>query len=443
MDMKRNFCNEWKIFLFLSLMTALVLFSVSCLQVQEKPVNTREQVSTLTSAAEESISTTSFVADNASETSAVNNSGLNLEKIKLLENQFTVKDAFSGLTFKNPLDLQNAGDGTDRIFVVEQSGRIFIITKGNDKKAKQFLDISGRVDDSGNEEGLLGLAFHPDFKNNGWFFLNYTASNSTVISRFTANSQDPDIADPGSEEILLTFSQPFSNHNGGKLAFNPEDGYLYIGTGDGGGAGDPQGNGQNLKTLLGKILRIDIDKKDSGLNYSIPPDNPFKGNAEGSREEIFAYGLRNPWRFSFDSATNLLWTADVGQNKIEEIDIIQKGKNYGWNIMEGSYCYNPPEGCNAQGLEIPLYEYQHRLGESITGGYVYHGEALPVLKDMYVYADFITGYIWALAYTERQNIQNFTLSKTDLNISSFGVDEKQELYFTAFDGKIYQLGMPQ
>lgn len=441
--MKRNFCNKWKISLFLSLMAALVLFSVSCLQVQEKPVSTREQVTTLSSAAQETISNTSFAADSSSETSAGKNSGSNLDKIKLLEKQFVVKDAFTGLTFKNPLDLQNAGDGSGRIFVVEQSGRIFIIANETDKKASQFLDLSGRIDDSGNEEGLLGLAFHPDFKNNGWFFVNYTGSNSTVISRFTVNPQDSDIADPGSEEIILTFSQPFSNHNGGKLAFNPKDGYLYIGTGDGGGAGDPQGNGQNLKTLLGKILRIDIDKKDPGLNYSIPPDNPFKGNSESFREEIYAYGLRNPWRFSFDSATNLLWAADVGQNKIEEIDIIQKGKNYGWNIMEGSYCYNPPSGCNAQGLELPLYEYQHPLGESITGGYVYNGEALPVLKGMYIYGDFVTGYIWALAYNESQDIQNFTLSKTDLNISSFGVDEKQELYLTAFDGKIYQLGMPQ
>jgi glucose/arabinose dehydrogenase len=272
--------------------------------------------------------------------------------------------------------------------------------------------------------------------------VNYTTGSSTIVSRFLVSSDDPDKADPNSEELIITFQQPYANHNGGKLAFGPADGYLYISAGDGGGAGDPNKNGQNLATLLGKILRIGIDNKESGLNYSIPTDNPYKGNSKGYREEIYAYGLRNPWRFSFDTATGELWAADVGQDKIEEIDIIQKGKNYGWNIMEGSYCYDPPKGCNPEGLELPVYEYEHPLGESITGGYVYHGKALELLQGVYIYADFVTGYIWGLVYTDGQVAGNFTLAKTDINISSFGTDEDQELYFTGFDGKIYNLTLP-
>ena len=325
------------------------------------------------------------------------------------------------------------------MFIVEQAGRIFVFDQKNAIEADLFLDISNRVNDNSNEKGLLGFAFHPDFKENGQFFVNYTTKNSTVVSRFTISKTNPNTADPDSEEIIITFNQPYANHNGGKLAFGPDDRYLYIAAGDGGGAGDPLKNGQNLNTILGKILRIDVDSHETGLNYSIPSDNPFKGNKEGYREEIYAYGLRNPWRFSFDTVTGKLWAADVGQNKVEEIDIIEKGKNYGWNIMEGSYCYDPPTGCNPEGLELPVYEYQHPLGESVTGGYVYHGNALGLLQNVYIYADFVTGYIWGLVYMEGQEVINLTLAKTDLNISSFGIDEDQELYFTAFDGKIYRL----
>ena len=218
-----------------------------------------------------------------------------------------------------------------------------------------------------------------------------------------------------------------------------DDGYLYIATGDGGSGGDPQGNGQNRETLLGKILRMDVDSKDSGLNYAIPPDNPFTGNTEGYREEIYAYGLRNPWRFSFDPLTNRLWAADVGQDTVEEIDLIEKGGNYGWNIMEGSLCFNPPAGCDPKGLELPVYEYEHPLGDSITGGYVYRGEELPMLQGAYIYGDFVSGLIWGLWYEEGKGNRNFTLAETGLNISSFGIDEDNELYLTAFDGKIYRL----
>ncbi|MGM0366106.1 MAG: PQQ-dependent sugar dehydrogenase, partial [Actinomycetota bacterium] len=292
------------------------------------------------------------------------------------------------------------------------------------------------------EKGLLGLAFHPDFENNGLFFLNYTDDESTIISGFTLYEDDENTADPESEEIILSFMQPYSNHNGGQIAFGHHDGYLYIAAGDGGGAGDPNGNAQNPENLLGKILRIDIDKRDTGLNYSIPSGNPFKNNNQGYREEIYAYGLRNPWRFSFDPVTNFLWAADVGQNMVEEINIIEKGENYGWNIMEGSLCFSPPSGCDTEGLKLPVYEYEHPLGKSITGGHVYRGESLPVLYGVYVYADFVTGYIWGLAYINGQETHNYTLAQTDLNISSFGIDEEKELYFTAFDGKIYRLSMP-
>lgn len=441
-----------KKFLFLSVFIALVsiisvsLLLISCLRTQEKPDITSgpSLEETAESQAETADSTDETTATEPEETTQ--NTGFDLDKLKDMEDSFTVTDAFPGISFERPLEFQNADDGSGRVFIVEQGGRIFIIdsTAGStaDGTAKLFLDIRDRADDSSNEKGLLGLAFHPDFKNNGQFLVNYTTSDSTVVSRFDIDKNDPDKADPASEEIIITFKQPYANHNGGKLAFGPDDGYLYISTGDGGGAGDPHGNGQSLKTFLGKILRIDIDKSADGLAYSIPSDNPFKDNSEGFLEEIYAYGLRNPWRFSFDSVTGTLWAADVGQDKIEEIDIIQKGKNYGWNIMEGSYCYEPPSGCNPEGLELPVYEYQHPLGESITGGYVYHGKDLPVLDGIYIYGDFITGYIWGLAYIEGEEARNFTLARTDLNISSFGTDEGRELYFTAFDGRIYKLALP-
>ena len=373
------------------------------------------------------------------EEEAVSDTELPFPEADEVENRFMVQEAFPGITFNRPLDLQNAGDGSGRLFVVEQGGRIYVFGNSPAADTGLFLDISDRVDDSGNEKGLLGLAFHPAFKDNGSFFVNYTDRNNTVISRFTVDPDNPDSADPSSEEVLLTFSQPYSNHNGGQLTFGPRDGYLYIATGDGGSGGDPQGNGQNRETLLGKILRMDVDSKDSGLNYAIPPDNPFTGNTEGYREEIYAYGLRNPWRFSFDPLTNRLWAADVGQDTVEEIDLIEKGGNYGWNIMEGSLCFNPPAGCDPKGLELPVYEYEHPLGDSITGGYVYRGEELPMLQGAYIYGDFVSGLIWGLWYEEGKGNRNFTLAETGLNISSFGIDEDNELYLTAFDGKIYRL----
>jgi glucose/arabinose dehydrogenase len=345
-----------------------------------------------------------------------------------------IESAFPALTFKRPLDLQSPPDDSNRLYVVEQEGRIYSFI--NDSQVNSpllFLDITDRVNDWGNEEGLLGLAFDPEFQNNSHFFVNYTSGDPrrTIVSRFIANKNRTS-ADPNSEQIIIEIVQPYSNHNGGQIAFGP-DGYLYIAVGDGGSAGDPRGNGQDLTTLLGTILRIDV----STLPYLIPEDNPFAGNTKGYREEIFAYGLRNPWRFSFDLPTGNLWTGDVGQNAIEEIDIIESGGNYGWNIMEGSHCYQPAQNCDQSGLIQPVHEYSHSEGLSITGGFVYRGEEIPELFGAYIYADYISGKIWAL-FPNGTSYQNRLLLQTQLNISSFGIDDGNEIYLCAFDGKIYR-----
>jgi glucose/arabinose dehydrogenase len=348
--------------------------------------------------------------------------------------------AFSNLTFTRPVDLQHAPDNTNRIFVVEQAGVISVFP--NDPAAaakKQFLDIQSKVDDEGNEEGLLGLAFHPEYQSNGYLYVNYTASNPnrTVISRFKL-SADPDKADVASEQVIMTFEQPYSNHNGGQVSFGP-DGFLYIAVGDGGSGGDPHDNGQNRATLLGSILRIDVNKAENGKQYGIPADNPFAGNTNGYREEIYAYGLRNPWRFSFDSENNRLWTADVGQNAFEEIDIVESGGNYGWNTMEGKHCFEPRNNCNAANLKLPIHEYGRDQGISITGGFVYHGPTLSELKGDYIYADYATRRVWALDHSDINAPVNTQILQADFNISSFGVDQDNELYLCGFDGRIYKL----
>lgn len=346
--------------------------------------------------------------------------------------------AFPNISFHRPVDLQHAGDNTNRIFVVDQPGEIFVFKNEQPTSTKKvFLDIKSKVDDGGNEEGLLGLAFHPDYKSNGYFYVNYTASNPnrTVISRFKVSS-DPDKADPTSELVILEFRQPYSNHNGGQVSFGP-DGFLYIATGDGGSGGDPHGNGQDRSSLLGKILRIDIDHESGGNHYAIPADNPF-ANSNEYRKEIYAYGLRNPWRFSFDPVTKSLWTGDVGQNAYEEIDIIAKGGNYGWNTMEGKHCFEPSRGCNTSGLQLPIWEYGRGEGLSVTGGFVYRGPTIQSLKGKYIFADYGSGNIWSL---DPSNINNPVITKliaSDLHISSFGVDQNNELYMCSFDGKIYR-----
>lgn len=355
-----------------------------------------------------------------------------------IQAQLNYIDAFPNLSFDYPVDIQHAGDGTNRLFVVEQEGRILVFENdagvGN---TEIFLDISNQVL-FGGEQGLLGLAFHPNFEQNGYFYVDYTADNPrrTVISRFTADPSNPNTVDPESELIILEVDQPYGNHNGGQISFGP-DGYLYIAFGDGGSGGDPQGNGQNLSTILGSIIRIDVDNTGSEMNYGIPEDNPFAGNTEGYREEIYAYGLRNPWRFSFDPETELLWAADVGQNEYEEINIIEKGNNYGWNIMEGLHCFEPSTGCDTSGLTMPVWEYDHGDGQSVTGGFVYRGSSAQEISGDYIYADFVSGRIWAFAFFG--NPANRLLFNTDLQISTFGVDQNQELYFASFsDGKIYK-----
>ncbi|MFZ1729492.1 MAG: PQQ-dependent sugar dehydrogenase [Bacteroidota bacterium] len=357
-----------------------------------------------------------------------------------LQAQLQIENAFPMLSFNRPVDLQQAGDGSGLLFAVEQSGRI--LSFQNDAAAETaavFLDIRDRVNSDGNEEGLLGLAFHPSFRENGYFYVNYTASNPrrTVIARYRTLAADPLKADPASEMVVLTFAQPYSNHNGGQIVFGP-DGYLYIGTGDGGSGGDPQGNAQNLGVLLGKMLRIDVDNPQDGKNYGIPFDNPFAGNTDGWAEEIFAWGLRNPWRFSFDPAFGRLWVADVGQNRYEEVNIVEKGKNYGWNVMEGFACYNPQSGCDETGLTKPVIEYGREMGSSITGGPLYRGNDFPDLVEKYIYADFVSGKIWALRYNLPNDFSNELLLNSGKNISAFGVDERGEILICSFDGAIYR-----
>ncbi len=273
------------------------------------------------------------------------------------------------------------------------------------------------------------------------FYVYYNYGNLySRIAEFSV-TLDPDSADVNSERSLLELRQPYSNHNGGQVSFGP-DGYLYIGLGDGGSGGDPDGNGQNPKTLLGSILRIDVDTTSVNFNYGIPSDNPFAGNKEGLREEIWAFGLRNPWRFSFDYTTGLLYAADVGQNKYEEVDVIIKGGNYGWNIMEGFHCFSPSSGCDTTGLIMPILEYDHNEGYSITGGYVYRGSttALANLKGAYIYGDYVTKKIWALRYDGNQVLESALLTTCFSTISSFGEDEEKELYVLGYnDGKIYKI----
>ncbi|MBN2011408.1 PQQ-dependent sugar dehydrogenase [candidate division KSB1 bacterium] len=352
--------------------------------------------------------------------------------------QIELQVAFPNLSFSRPVNIVYANDNSGRLFVVEQRGVIHVFqNESGIAIITHFLDIRDRVNDSGNEEGLLGIAFHPDYETNGFFYVDYTASNPrrTVISRFQSSATNPDSADVSSELVLMEVAQPYSNHNGGQITFGP-DGYLYIAFGDGGSGGDPDGNGQNRRTLLGSIARIDVDSITDSTNYAIPADNPFVGNINGFREEIYAYGLRNPWRFSFDPVTGWLWAADVGQNQYEEIDIIESGKNYGWNRMEGFHCYNS-SNCDTTGLTMPIWEYDHGLGQSVTGGYVYRGGKLPELVGKYIFADYVSGRIWTLEYNGVDPVANELLLNSDLNIASFGVDENNEIYILSFDGRIY------
>ena len=351
-----------------------------------------------------------------------------------------VERVFPNLTFQRLTNLVQPDEGHDHIFVTEQAGRIRVFP--DDQQATEaglFLDIRAQVSERGTEEGLLGLAFDPDYKSSGYFYVYYSAASPrrSVVSRFSVSQNNPKLADPQSELIIVEISQPFSNHNGGQLAFGP-DGYLYIGLGDGGSGGDPRRNGQNTGTLLGTILRIDVSGVSGNKSYRIPPGNPFVGVA-GAREEIWAYGLRNPWRFSFDRETDFLWVADVGQNRWEEIDVVRKGLNYGWNVMEGGHCFSPSTGCDMTGLELPVAEYSHSDGCSVTGGYVYRGPDIPSLLGAYVYGDFCSGKIWGLRYNGESLSEHTLLVDSSLSITSFGQDLAGNLYILSRNAGIYYL----
>jgi glucose/arabinose dehydrogenase len=338
-----------------------------------------------------------------------------------------------------PILLTHAGDSSNRVFVATEQGVIHVFP--NDEKATKsqvFLDIQDRVsyDDNQNEEGFLGLAFHPEYKKNGEFYVYYTSKQragsqnqlTNVLSRFRVSKDDPDHANPKSEEILLRFEKPFWNHDGGTLAFGP-DGYLYVALGDGGSANDPYENGQNLKTLLGKVLRLDVNHKDAGKPYAIPKDNPFVDKAD-VRPEIWAYGLRNVWRMAFDRKTGKLWASDVGQNLYEEIDILTAGGNYGWNLREGLHPFGAKGVGPRPDLIDPIWEYHHDVGKSLTGGTVYRGQRLPELEGMYLYGDYVTTKLWALRYDEAKKrvVANRPLRDRNLPVYSFGEDEKGEVY---------------
>ncbi len=354
--------------------------------------------------------------------------------------------AYPNLRLNRAVLLTGAGDGTNRLFVPTQLGKVYLL--GNDKNVEEpaeFLDITSRVvyEDKENEKGLLGLAFHPKYRENGQFFIYYTPQglkpNTIAVSRFRVSKDDPNKADPNSEERLLEVEHPYWNHKGGTIAFGP-DGYLYIAIGDGGLRDDPHGNGQNLGTLLGKILRIDVDHAEAGKKYAIPKDNPFVGQAD-KRGEIWAYGLRNPWRIAFDRATGTLWCADVGQDIWEEIDLITKGGNYGWRLREGVHRFGDKGAEPRADLVEPIWEYHHDVGKSITGGFVYRGKQLPELDGCYLYADYVTGKVWALKYDEaaRKVVANLTIRGNVSPIMSFGEDDQGEAYYTTDGGLIYTL----
>ncbi|RMG00194.1 MAG: hypothetical protein D6741_07240 [Planctomycetota bacterium] len=344
------------------------------------------------------------------------------------------------LQFERPLEVVAPPDGSNRLCVVEQGGRIFIFPDDNDAaSARVFLDIREVVSRDHNEEGLLGLAFHPQYANNGRFYVYYsTKPRMSIVSEFRVSPDDPNRADRRSERILMRVDQPYGNHNGGCIRFGPH-GYLYISLGDGGSANDPHGNGQNLGTLLGSILRIDVDHRDPGKEYAVPKDNPFV-DRPGARPEIWAYGLRNVWRMSFDRETGRLFAGDVGQNRYEEIDLIVRGGNYGWKIREGFHPFEPNAEQTGDVLIDPLAEYFRHEGVSVTGGIVYRGKRLKDYYGSYFYADYGTGNIWALRVDEQgKTTENKLVAATGMPISSFGETQDREMLFTSFDGHLYRL----
>ena len=348
-----------------------------------------------------------------------------------------VVEVVSGLS--QPLYVTAPPGDTARLFIVEKTGAIRIVKSGA-LLPPAFLDISTLVS-GGSEQGLLGLAFHPDYATNGRFFVHYTdVAGNTRVSAFTRSSTDPDLADPASEQLVIATEQPFPNHNGGQLLFGP-DGDLYLGLGDGGSGGDPQGRGQDLTDLLGSILRLDVES----APYVVLNDNPFAGRSD-ARPEIWSYGLRNPWRFSFDRSTGDLYIGDVGQSAWEEVDVSPapdgagKGSNFGWNLMEGKHCY-ATSTCDQSGLAIPVLEYDHAQGCSITGGYVYRGAAIPSIQGYYFYGDYCRGWVRSFRYQDGEAVDEFqwpTLAPGG-SITSFGEDAAGELYITTAEGRVLRV----
>lgn len=358
------------------------------------------------------------------------------------QNLFEIEEAFPNLRFDFPVDLAN--DGLGRLYVVERAGRIYSFP--NDSTTRDttlFLDIRDAVFDADIESGLLSLSFHPQYEDNGYFYVYYLTDNPlrSRLSRFERSDADPFNADVASETVIVEVNQPSPKHNGGDSAFG-SDGYLYLSLGDGSTGRDTFGNAQNLETLLGSIIRIDVDNPSNGRNYGIPPDNPFAGNMSGYREEIYAYGLRNPWRFSIDPVTGHIWAGDVGEVTWEEVDFIVKGGNYGWPIMEGPVCFDPPENCVSDGLYPPVHAYDHDVGVSVTGGFVYRGRRVPELVGRYLFADWSGRQLWSLQYDGNPyepdsefEVEQITDAKRF--ISSFGVDEHNEVYMLfTFEGRI-------
>ncbi|HEX2188453.1 MAG TPA: PQQ-dependent sugar dehydrogenase [Longimicrobiaceae bacterium] len=344
-----------------------------------------------------------------------------------------LEEVASGLS--SPLFL-TAPPADPRLFIVEQPGRIRVVENGALLPAP-FLDIADRVS-SGGERGLLGLAFHPSYAANGYFYVDYTdPGGDTRVERYRV-SADRNRADPASAKTILHVPQPFANHNGGMVAFGP-DGKLYVAMGDGGSGGDPQGHGQDPGTLLGAVLRIDVD---AGDPYAIPADNPFVGRA-GARGEVWATGVRNPWRFAWDREAGLLYLADVGQSAVEEVNVVPAGAaglNFGWNVMEGSRCFRPAEGCSRTGLVLPVLEYPHSEGCSVTGGYVYRGQRIPALRGHYFYADYCRGWVRSFRHQGGQAADRREWGFGDVgSVLSFGEDAAGELYLLSAAGRVYRL----